>query len=290
MSESGRLARVAIKHVREAFVDDATIDAQWQALNFTARPDLARAIDEHEHFVDILRSAGAEVHFLPADARTTLDSIYARDASIVTPRGLILCVMGKRLRSEEPASQERALRRLGILPILGRIDPPGTLEGGDVVWLDDTTVAVGRGYRTNAEGVRQLRTLLGSRIDVVEVPLPHWRGHQDVMHLMSLISPVDRDAAVVYSPLMPVAFREWLLDRGIALIEVPEAEFETMGANVLALAPRRCLMLTGNPLTRAALERAGAEVLEYEGAEISARGAGGPTCLTRPLVRLASGR
>jgi N-dimethylarginine dimethylaminohydrolase len=277
---------VAIKHVRDAFVDDATIEAQWRPLGFTAKPDLSRAADEHERFVDILRSAGAEVHLLPADPRTTLDSIYVRDASIVTPHGLIFCVMGKRLRGEEPAAQERTLRRLAVLPILGRIDPPGTLEGGDVVWLDDTTVAVGRGYRTNAEGIRQLRALLGSRIHVVEVPLPHWRGAQDVMHLMSLISPIDDNAAVVYSPLMPVPFREWLLERGMELIEVPEVEFETMGANVLALAPRRCLMLRGNPRTRAALERAGAEVIEYEGTEISVKGAGGPTCLTRPLVRL----
>jgi N-dimethylarginine dimethylaminohydrolase len=285
-TEVARLTHVAIKHVRDAWVDDATLEAQWQALGFTAKPDLPRAVEEHDRLVDILRSAGAEVHLLPADHRTTLDSIYARDASIVTPRGLILCTMGKRLRGEEPAAQERALRRLAVLPILGRIDPPGTLEGGDVVWFDDTTVAVGRGYRTNAEGIRQLRALVGHGIRVVEVALPHWRGAQDVMHLMSLISPVDDNAAVVYSPLMPVTFREWLLERGMELIEVPEAEFETMGANVLALAPRRCLMLTGNPRTRAALERAGAEVIEYEGAEISVKGAGGPTCLTRPLVRL----
>jgi len=153
------------------------------------------------------------------------------------------------------------------------------------VWLDAHTVAVGRGYRTNAEGIRQLQALLGPRVDVVEVPLPHWRGDQDVMHLMSLISPVDVDVAVVYSPLMPVPFRAWLLDHGYRLIEVSDEEFESMGANVLALAPRRGVMLAGNPRTRAALERAGVEIVEYSGDEISVKGAGGPTCLTRPLAR-----
>lgn len=285
LSEYGRLTQVAVKHVRDAFVDDATVDAQWKALGFTGRPDLARAIDEHDRFIDIVTSNGTEVHLLPANPGTTLDSIYTRDASIVSPQGVILCAMGKPSRSGEPAAQERAFSALGVLPVAGRIAAPGTLEGGDVIWLDERTVAVGLGYRTNAEGIRQLRVLLGAGIDVIDVPLPHWRGEQDVMHLMSLISPIDRDAAVVYSPLLPVVFRRWLLDRGIHLIEVPDAEFETMGTNVLALAPRRCLMLEGNRATRAALERAGAEVIEYGGDEISVKGAGGPTCLTRPLSR-----
>ena len=149
------------------------------------------------------------------------------------------------------------------------------------------TVVVGRGYRTNAEGIRQLRAQLGPAVEVIEVPLPHWRGPGDVMHLMSLISPVDADLAVAYSPLLPVPFREWLLGRGMTLVETPAEEFESMGTNVLALAPRQCLMLTGNPRTRAALERAGATVIEYEGSEISVKGAGGPTCLTRPLLREA---
>jgi N-dimethylarginine dimethylaminohydrolase len=284
LSEYGRLTHVAVKHVRDAFVDDASIDAQWQALRFTGRPDLRRAIDQHDRFVDILKSSGAEVTLLPPDPAATLDSIYARDASIVSPRGVILCAMGKRTRASEPPAQERALGGIRV-PIAGRITLPGTLEGGDLIWLDNRTVAVGRGYRTNAEGIRQLRELLGTDVDVLEVPLPHWRGEHDVMHLMSLISPIDRDAAVVYSPLMPVVFRQWLLERGIRLIEVPDEEFESMGTNVLALAPRRCLMLAGNPRTRAALERAGADVIDYDGTEISVKGAGGPTCLTRPLVR-----
>jgi len=288
LSEVDRLTRVAVKHPRDAFIDARTIERQWRELRFMAAPDLDRASREHDRFVEALESAGARVHLLPRDEGTTLDSIYVRDAAIVSGRGLILCRMGKPQRAGEPAAQERAAAA-GCLPaaIAGRIEAPGTLEGGDVIWLDARTLVVGRGYRTNAEGIRQLRAILGGEVDVVEVGLPHWNGEQDVMHLMSLISPVDHDLAVVYSRLLPVPFREWLLDRGIRLVEVPDDEFDSMGTNVLALAPRRCLMLAGNPRTRAALERAGAEVIEYEGTEISVKGAGGPTCLTRPLERVA---
>jgi N-dimethylarginine dimethylaminohydrolase len=286
LSEVGRLTRVAVKHPRDAFVDAATIAAQWQALNFTAPPDLPRACDEHDRFVDILRGAGAAVDFLPRDPATTLDSIYVRDASIVSPRGVILCRMGKPAREPEPAAQQRAFTAMDQpLLVAGLIEPPGKLEGGDLLWLDERTVAVGRGYRTNADGIRQLRTLVGDAVTVVEVPLPHWRGTGDVMHLMSLISPVDERSALVYSPLMPVPFREWLLDHGYRLIETAADEFESMGTNVLAIAPGRCVMLAGNPRTRAALEHGGIEAIEYEGAEISVKGAGGPTCLTRPLER-----
>ena len=284
LNEYGTLVAVVVKHVRDTFVDEQTIAAQWKRLNYIAAPDLARAIDQHDNFIDILRSAGATVHELPRDPHTTLDSIYVRDASIVSPTGSILCTMGKVERAAEPAAQAKGLNAFGFA-IAGRITAPGTLEGGDLIWLDEQTVAVGRGYRTNAEGIRQLRTLVGESVDVVDVPLPHWHGAGDVMHLMSLISPIDRDLAVVYSRLLPVPFREWLLEHGMRLLEVPDQEFETMGTNVLALKPRKCLMLEGNPLTRRAIEQSGCEVLEYEGSEISVKGAGGPTCLTRPLVR-----
>jgi N-dimethylarginine dimethylaminohydrolase len=287
-SETGQLTHVLLKHPREAFVDHRTIAAEWQPLNFTAPPDLGRATEEYERFVDILRSSGAVIHFLPRAAGTTLDSLYARDASIVCGRGIILCNMGKRSRSHEPDAQEAALRAIGApyAAVAGRIDGAGRLEGGDVIWLDPRTIVVGRGYRTNDEGIRQLRALLGDSIDdLVVVPLPHWRGVADVMHLMSLISPVDSNLAVVYAPLLPVPFREYLLHRGIDLVEVPDEEFESMGTNVLALGRRRCLLLAGNPRTRRLLEAAGAEVVEYAGDEISVKGAGGPTCLTRPLAR-----
>jgi len=285
LSEVGRLRRVLVKHPREAFVSDEAIGAQWKPLNFTAAPALTRAAEEFEAFVQILRGTGAQIDFLPADTRTNLDSIYARDASVVCDRGVILGRMGKRLRREEPAAQKAACRALGI-PVVGEITEPGRLEGGDVVWLDDRTIAVGRGYRTNAEGILQLRAQLGDSIDeLIVVPLPHWRGPGDVLHLMSLISPVDRDLAVVYAPLLPVPFREVLIERGYRLVEVADDEFGSMGTNVLALAPRECVMIAGNPRTRAALEATGARVTEYVGDEISVKGAGGPTCLTRPLAR-----
>jgi N-dimethylarginine dimethylaminohydrolase len=286
LSEVGRLLSVVAKHARDAFPDEQTIAAQWKPLNFTAPPDRAAAIDEYERFLDILQSAGAAVHLLPRDAETTLDSIYVRDASIVSPKGLILCRMGKPARATEPEAQRRAFAALGAgFTLCGEIYPPGLLEGGDVVWLDATTLLVGRGYRTNADGIRQLRMLLGDTVDVVDVPLLHWRGESDVMHLMSLISPVDRGLAVVYSRLLPVPFRKLLLGRGYRLVEVPDEEFDSMACNVLAIGPGRCVMLAGNPRTRAALEQAGVDVIEYSGMEISVKGSGGPTCLTRPIVR-----
>lgn len=284
-SDVGRLKRVLMKPVREAFVSDESIGAQWRDLAFTAAPDLHRAIDEYERFRDLLARVGATIDTLPQAGGVGLDSIYVRDASVVCDRGAILCNMGKRQRRGEPAAQEPAFRALEI-PILGSIKAPGRLEGGDVVWLDQRTVAVGRGYRTNADGIHQFHDLLGDAVDqVIAVALPHWRGSADVFHLMSIISPIDRDLAVVYSPLMSVPFRDALLDRGLKLLEVPDDEFDSMGANVLAIAPRKCIVLAGNPRTRALLERAGAEVWEYEGREISLKGGGGPTCLTRPLDR-----
>jgi len=285
LSETGRLTHVLVKHPRDAFVDEATIAREWQALHFTNAPVLARAVTEFDAFLEILRRSGARLEFLPRDAHTNLDSIYARDGAVMCARGAILGRTGKRLRRGEPAAQQAAYRSLGI-PVVGEIIEPGCLEGGDVVWLDDRTIAVGLGYRTNDEGIVQLRAVLGDSIDnLVVVPLPHWRGPGDVLHLMSLVSPVDRDLAVVYSPLLTVPFRQMLIDRGCDLVEVPAEEFDTMGTNVLALGPRECVMLAGNPRTRAALERAGARVTEYAGDEISVKGAGGPTCLTRPLSR-----
>jgi len=286
-NEHGAIRHVAVTHARDAFVDQATVDRQWEQLAFTGRPDFERAVTQHDAFIEILRETGATVHMLPPAPGTTLDAVYARDASLACPGGIVLGSMGKAARTGEPESQRRAYSALEpSIPIIGRIEPPGTIEGGDVVWLGPRTLAVGVGYRTNVEGIAQLRRLLGTSIDeLIEVPLPHWRGPGDVLHLMSLVSPVDEDLAVAYSPLLPVPFRQRLVAMGIGFVEVPDAEFDTMGVNVLALAPRQCLMLSGNPRTRAALERAGASVAEYDGSEISVKGCGGPTCLTRPLVR-----
>lgn len=284
-SEVGRIKRLLLKHPRDAFLSQENIQTQWKELNYLAPPDYERAVEEYDEFVGILKRSSPEIQYLPADDRTGLDSIYVHDSLIITDKGALLCRMGKKKRQREPSAAEEFLKELGI-PILGSITGEGKLEGGDLVWIDERTIAVGLGYRTNEEGVRQLRDLTSDSVDeYVIVPLPHWEGPQDVMHLMSLISPVRRDLAVVYSRLLPVPFREWLLQREIHLLEVPDSEFETMGCNVLAVAPGECIMISGNPQTKRLLEEAEVHVYEYEGEEISRKGAGGPTCLTRPLLR-----
>ena len=284
-SEVGKLRRVAVKHARDAFGDAAAVERQWRDLRYLARPDVTAATPEYERFLALLEAAGVETLHLPFDDTVGLDSLYPRDASIVCNRGVILCNMGKPQRRTEPAVQEAAFRAAGI-PIRGRITGDGTVEGGDVCWIDERTLAVGRGYRTNEAGIRQLRDLVRDCVDeVIVVPLPHWHGPEDVFHLMSIVSPIDRDLFLVYAPLLPVPFREALTSRRIALVEVPDAEFDTLGCNVLAVAPRDVLMIAGNPETRARLERAGVTVREFAGREICLKGGGGPTCLTRPLMR-----
>ena len=282
LNEVGAIRQVLIKHPREAWGSQANVGRQWRTLGYASEPDLGRACAEHDAFAEILRRTGAEVLYLPADGRTGLDSIYVRDAAVVTPGGLVLARMGKELRRGEPEALGDFWRGSGG-PLAGAIQAPGTLEGGDVVWLDARTVAVGHGYRTNGEGIRQLAALVApDGVDVLEVPLPHWDGPGDVLHLMSMLSPVEERTLLVYSRLLAVPFRRLLLERGYRLLEVPDEEYATMAANVLALGRGRCLVLAGNPRTAALLEKAGLEVVAYEGADISVMGAGGPTCLTRP--------
>ena len=285
LAEYGHLQRVLVKHARDAFVSTEQIARQWRQLNYTAPPDLPRAMEEYDRFLEHVSASGAELVTLPCDPNTDLDSIYTRDASVLSPAGVVFCRMGKVTRADEPLAQRDAVRQAGAL-IAGNITSPGSLEGGDLLWLDERTVAVGHGKRTNADGIHQFEDVLGDWPgELIVVPLPDDPGPHDVMHLMSFVSPVDRDLAVVFSPLLPDAFRTFLLDRGYRLIEVPPDEYDTMGTNVLALGPRDCLMVEGNPRTRAALERAGARVRVYDGVEISLKGGGGPTCLTRPLAR-----
>lgn len=283
-SETGRIRHLLLRSVEASFRDDATIDAQWRALGYVARPDLGRAAAEYAAFSELLAAQGMRIDYLPETPGTGLDSIYVRDASVVCDAGAILCRMGKPARVAEPTACGALYEALGV-PVLGAVGAPGSLEGGDVVWLDERTVAVGRGYRSNDSGIAQLRALLPETVELVVVALPHWRGSGDVFHLMSFVSPIDRDLLLVYSPLLPVPFREFLLQRGFALVEVAAEEFDGMGCNVLSLGGRRCLALAGNPVTRSRLEAAGVEVLVYHGGEISGKGCGGPTCLTRPLTR-----
>lgn len=226
---------------------------------------------------------GAEVLVGTTQVPGDPDAIYAYDPVLMTDRGAILLRPGKLGRRREPDAVAADLAEAGI-PVVGRLEEPATAEGGDLFWLDGTTLAVGRGYRTNDDGIAGLRQLLPG-VEILEFDLPHQGGPGECLHLLSLLSPLDRDLVVCYPPLMPVRLMEELVSRGIAYVEVPDDEFGSMGPNVLALAPRVALALEGNPQTRRRMEAAGVEVRTYRGEEISRKGDGGPTCLTRPLAR-----
>jgi len=284
-SEYLKLQSVFIKPTEQAFVSQERLQAQWRELNYSSQPDYTKASEEYRVFENTLRGVEIEIQHFPLHAKTGIDSIYCRDASIATDFGMILCRMGKNGRIYEPEAQKQAYMALNI-PILGEIKSPGTLEGGDVAWLNEKTLAVGHTYRTNPEGISQIKSMLEPLgIVVLVAELPHYRGASDVFHLMSILSPVAKDLAVIYSPLMPIKFRNQLKDLGFAFVEVPDDEFESMGCNVLAIAPKKCLMVEGNPKTHSALLEAGCEVIVYHGEDISVKGGGGPTCLTRPMLR-----
>jgi N-dimethylarginine dimethylaminohydrolase len=255
------------------------------AFGYPRPVDHDRALREHEGFRAILRDAGVDVIEEGPDHIGLLDAIFAYDPSLMTDAGAVILRPGKELRLPEAALAERSYHELGV-PIVGRIAAPGTVDGGDTVWLDERTLAVGRGYRTNDEGIRQLRAIL-EPVDVAvhTVDLPHWRGPGECLHLMSFISPIAERMAVVYLPLMSVPFVRELNRRDWSFIEVPDEEFDRHGCNVLALAPLRVLVCEGSPITRRRLEAAGCTVFSYVGDEISHNRAGGPTCLTRPILR-----
>lgn len=284
-SEYLKLQSVYIKPAKNAFVSDKELKGQWEKLNYLSQPDFNSSLEEYKIFQEYFVNKNIEIHSFPFDENVKIDSMYCRDASIATDFGMIICNMGKGGRINEPQSHLEIYRASNI-PILGIIETPGTIEGGDVAWLDETTLAVGHTYRTNEEGISQLKALLEPKeIKIIVADLPHYKGKGDVFHLMSILSPVDKNLAIVYSPLMPIKFRNELLNRGFELVEVPDEEFESMGCNVLAVAPRRCIIVDGNPITQKLLETAGCNVTVYKGEEISVKGGGGPTCLTRPLLR-----
>ena len=284
-SEYLKLASVYLKSAESSFRSEKKLTKQWKELQFLTKPNFEESLKEYHAFQLFFTNKNIETCFFPADQKTWIDSIYCRDASIATDFGMIICNMGKKGRIQEPKAQLETYLQ-NTVKILGEITFPGTLEGGDVAWLDQKTLAVGHTYRTNDQGIRQLKALLDPKgIEVIVVELPHYKGKEDVFHLMSILSPVDKNLAVVYSPLMPIKFRNELLRRGFQLIEVPDEEFESMGCNVLAVAPRDCMMVDGNPITKKLLEQAGCQVVAYKGNEISVKGGGGPTCLTRPMKR-----
>ncbi|SIT74768.1 dimethylarginine dimethylaminohydrolase family protein [Edaphobacillus lindanitolerans] len=281
----GPLERVVVKRPEQAFRSQPYLDDQWRTFNYVSAPDFEEAIREYEEFLGILEAHVPEIDFLPEAEEAGLDSLYAHDPVKFTPEGAIILKSGKALRQPEARIYKEYLEGKGI-PVIGELTGDAVSDGGDIVWLDDRTIAVGRGYRTNDEAIRQLRRITEPYVDeFIEVQLPHDRGEAECLHLMSFLSLVDRDLAVVHSPLMPVFLRQRLLERGVRLIEVPADEYDRLGCNVLALAPRHVVLPSGNPVTKAALEEAGATVHEYKGDEITFKGTGGPTCLTCPVVR-----
>ncbi len=259
---------------------------EWQELGWHQPLDLDAAEAQHRQLVSILERAGAEVIVIGPAEHTGLDSIYTHDCALVIPDGVIPLRTGKPQRRGEGPALAAALARHGIPVLPGLDDPDAQAEGGDCVWLDPTTLVVGRGFRTNAPAVAAIGRLVEpAGVELVAVDLPYWHGPGDVLHLMSFISMLDHDLAVVYPRMLPVALYELLADRTVELVEVPDEELASQGTNVLALGPRHVLALEGNPITRARLEAAGCRVETYDGSEISLKGDGGPTCLTRPLRR-----
>jgi N-dimethylarginine dimethylaminohydrolase len=273
---TGTLKRVL---VRPPLAEDA---AHWRAFGWRAAPDHAAAADEHEIFCGLLEEAGAEVVVSRHDPGNP-DAIYTYDPVLVGSKGAVLLRPGKENRRGEPAAVIPTLEAAGI-PIACEFDPPALAEGGDTLWLDERKLLVGIGYRTNEEAIAALEGAF-SGVEVISFDIPHWNGAGEVMHLMSFISLLDRDLALVFPRLAPVRLLRLLAEREIRVVEVPDEEFASQGPNVLALGPRRVLALDGNDETRRRMERAGVEVIVYRGNEISRKGDGGPTCLTRPLLR-----
>lgn len=271
-----KLERVLVRRPEEAACE------RWHDYGWRSAPDFGRLLHEHDAFCALLESAGAEIVF-GSPVPLGLDAIYTFDPAIVSRHGAVVLRPGKDLRLPEAAATADDLATAGI-PVLATLEAPATADGGDTILLDERTLLVGRGYRTSAAGVAALRSALPD-VDILEFDLPHFHGSDEVMHLLSLVSPVSHDTAVAYLPLMPVRLVQLLEAHGIRLVAVPDEEFETMGPNVLALEPGVVLALERNRETRRRLERAGIEVLTYEGAELS-KGDGGPTCLSRPLLRV----
>lgn len=280
-----RLDHVIVKHPKDAFINQEHLSKEWKKFNYLREPDFTKAQQEYEQFLSILSQHVKQIGFLPASESVGLDSLYAHDPVKFTKKGAIILKSGKKLRQPEAEVYKQFLRENEI-PIIGELTGEAVADGGDLVWLDDRTLLVGRGYRTNDEAIEQLKEITKDSVDeFIVVQLPHDQGEAECLHLMSFISIVDDDLAVVHSRLMPVFLRQLLIKRGFQLIEVPEDEYHRLGCNVLALAPRVCVMVSGSPYTRQQLLDAGATVYEYEGHEISYLGTGGPTCLTCPVIR-----
>jgi len=279
------LKHVIVKDPKDAFRSQKHLSDEWKTFNYLSEPNYEEALREYAEFIGILEKYVETIDYLPIADEVGLDSLYAHDPVKFTPNGAIILKSGKKLRQPEAAVYKDFLQEKGI-PVIGELTGEAVSDGGDIVWLDDRTLVVGRGYRTNDEAIRQLKEMTADMVDeFIVVQLPHDLGEAECLHLMSFISMVDRDLAVVHSRLMPVFFRQLLIERGIQLVEVPKDEYDALGCNVLALAPRVCVIPQGNKETKQQLLDAGATVYEYKGDEITVKGTGGPTCLTCPVVR-----
>ena len=284
-SNVSTLKTVLLKDPKAAFKSQKTIDLQWRNLNFIERPDFKKSIIQYEKFVDILNDNHVQILFIPEDDETSLDSIYTHDPMFMTPNGAVIGNMGKKQRKPETAMMKKYLYETGI-PILGEINNGGTLEGGDAIWINDKIAAVVLTYRTNYEGVNQLRKILSSiSVELICVDLPHWNGPVDVLHLMSLISPLKEDLFLIYEKLLPVGFLKLLNNLDIKTISIADEDYDTLGCNVLPLSTTKCLITKGNDRTTKIIEQNGIEVIEFQASEICYKGSGGPTCLTRPIYR-----
>jgi dimethylargininase len=274
------LRTVLVKRPEQAFgVSDPV------AWHYAGKPDVTTAQQEHDALVTLLRKGGAEVVYHDEPQPDHADAIFAFDPALITDHGAIMLSMGKTLRRGEEAAMARRFKQMAI-PILFSLHGDARAEGGDLLWVDHDTLAVGLGFRTNVEGFHQLRGALSEiGVEVIPVELPYYTGPEACLHLLSLISIVAENTAVVYPSLLAVSFWQELQRRDFKLIVIPDEEFPTMGTNVLALAPGKCLMLEANPVTKHLLEEAGCEVMTYTGNEISLKAEGGPTCLTRPIQR-----
>ena len=285
MNEYSKIIEVAIRSPLQSFMDEEKLSKEWEPLRFHAKPDFKESIDEFNYFRSLLTDDGIKIIDLPSSNLLTIDSIYTRDSILISKQGLILCNMGRSSRTPEAIENFKTLSSKGY-EIAGQIKAPGTLDGGDFIWSDNDHAAVGLGPRTNAEGINQLKKILGPEVNLHIVNLPDPDHPDDVLHLMSIISPLDEDLALIYKPLMPETFISWLSNLGIKFVEVSDTEYNLMGCNILATSPRSIIMLEDLPKVRLELEHAGCKIRSYKGHEISRKGEGGPTCLTRPLKRI----
>jgi N-dimethylarginine dimethylaminohydrolase len=254
------------------------------AFGYLHAVDLDLARRQHDAFLILLADLGVRIDELGAENDVDPDLVYVFDPALVSDRGMIPLRSGKPNRLGEEAVLEAWANEQDI-PIAGRVQGPGTVDGGDTFWLRPDVFCIGRSLRTNREGARQLADIVGAGSDVHDFDVPYGEGPEFCLHLLSLISPVADDLAAVYLPLLPTGLFELLVDHGVGLVPVPAEEYDTLGCNILAVRPGVLIVVDGNPTTRRMLEARGCEVHAFDGSEICRNGSGGPTCLTRPILR-----